>query len=135
MVASSQRALAFSLSFGLVSGEARGTHDGCCISCWFAKGRRVLVDGPRRWIPSVGAFSWANSVSVVVYPGRWVVAMGRWAILWVFRWFCGRFHGLLAIIRGLRMREGVDVWAVVVFDVAQGGPVLVGFEARCAWSG
>ena len=33
------------------------------------------------------------------------------------------------------MREGVDVWAVVVFDVAQGGPVLVGFEARCAWSG
>ena len=28
-----------------------------------------------------------------VYPGCWVVAVGRWAVLWVFRQFCGHFHG------------------------------------------
>ncbi|EDR00364.1 uncharacterized protein LACBIDRAFT_314351 [Laccaria bicolor S238N-H82] len=44
---------------GLFSGEARGTHLAvrCCIACWFAKWRWVLVDGPQHWIPSVGAFS------------------------------------------------------------------------------
>jgi hypothetical protein len=39
-------------------------HGGCCIPCWFAKWRWVLIDGPQRWIPSVGAFSWADSIGV-----------------------------------------------------------------------
>ena len=44
-----------------------------------------------------------------VYFGRWVVAMGRWAVLWVFRQLCGCFHGWLVVIRGLRLRGGVDL--------------------------
>ena len=43
--------------------------------------------------------------------------------------FCGHFCGIMRVARG------VDIGAVVVFDVAQGGPVLVVFEARCSWSG
>ena len=39
-------------------------HGGCCISCWFAKWRWLLVDGPQHWILSVGAFSWADSVGM-----------------------------------------------------------------------
>ena len=89
-------------------------HGGYCIPCWFAKWRWVLVDGPQRWIPSVGAFSW-------VYPGRWVVAVDSWAVLWVFGRFCGRFHGRLVVILGLRLQGGVDVGAVVAFAMAQGG--------------
>jgi hypothetical protein len=32
-------------------------------------------------------------------------------------------------------RGGVDIGEVIVFAMAQGGPVLVVFVARCAWSG
>jgi hypothetical protein len=32
-------------------------------------------------------------------------------------------------------RGGVDIGAVIVFAMAQGGPVLVMFVARCAWPG
>ena len=32
-----------------------------------------------------------------VYSGCWVVAVGRWAVLWVFRQFCRRFHGRLVV--------------------------------------
>jgi len=39
-------------------------HGACCISCWFTKWHWLLVDGPQHWIPSVGAFSWADSVGV-----------------------------------------------------------------------
>jgi hypothetical protein len=57
----------------------------------------------------------------------------------------GRFVGLQVVLWGfswavshnprVAFAREVDVGAVVVFDVARGGPVLVGFEARCAWSG
>ena len=54
-----------------------------------------------------------------IYSGRWVVVMGRWVVLWVFRQFCGGFHGWLVIIQGLRLRGGVDLGAMVAFAVAQ----------------
>ncbi|EDR01746.1 uncharacterized protein LACBIDRAFT_310521 [Laccaria bicolor S238N-H82] len=49
---------------GLVSGEATWLQGGCCIPCWFAKRHWVFLDGAQRWIPSVGACSWPDSVSV-----------------------------------------------------------------------
>ena len=66
-----------------------------------------------------------------VYSGRWVVAGGRWAVLWVFRQFCGRFHGRLVVIRGLCLRGGLT-WGAVVHLPWHGGPILVTFEAGCA---
>ena len=38
-----------------------------------------------------------------IYSGRWVVVVGRWAVLWVFRQFCGSsgsFVGLQAVLWG-----------------------------------
>ena len=32
------------------------------------------------------------------YSGCWVGAVGKWAVLWVFRPFCEHFHGWLVII-------------------------------------
>ena len=54
-----------------------------------------------------------------IYSGHWVVVVGRWVVLWVFRQFCGGFHGRLVIIRGLRLRGGVDLGAMVAFAVAR----------------
>ncbi|KIJ89750.1 hypothetical protein K443DRAFT_117580, partial [Laccaria amethystina LaAM-08-1] len=51
-------------------------HGGCCIPCWFAKWCWVLVDGPQRWIPSVGAFSWADSIGMGGLS--WVLGCCRW---------------------------------------------------------
>ncbi|EDR02601.1 uncharacterized protein LACBIDRAFT_332198 [Laccaria bicolor S238N-H82] len=49
---------------------------GCCILCWFAKWHWVLVNGPQRWILSVQAFSWADSVSVGGLS--WALGCCRW---------------------------------------------------------
>ena len=68
---------------------------------------------PCRWASALDSvcwgISWADSISMGVYSGCWVVAMGRWAVLWVFRQFCGHFHGLLVIIQGLHLQWGVDL--------------------------
>jgi hypothetical protein len=89
--------------------------------CWFAEWCWVLIDGPWHWIPSVGDFHEPILSVWVVYPRCWVVAVGRWVVLRVVLW--------------VFLRGGIDVGAAVLFDVARGGPVLVGFEVRCAWSG
>jgi len=54
--------------------------------------------------------------------------VGLQVVLWAFSWAFSH-NPRVAFARE------VGVGAVVVFDVARGGPVLVGFEARCAWSG
>jgi hypothetical protein len=46
----------------------------------------------------------------------------------------GGFTGLRVVL-WVFLRGGINVGAAVLFDVARGGPVFVGFEARCAWSG
>ena len=61
-----------------------------------------------------------------VYSGRWAVAVGRWAVLWAFSWTVSRNPRL-------RLRGGVDLrrWLHLPWH---GGPILVTFEAGCAWS-
>jgi hypothetical protein len=65
-----------------------------------------------------------------IFVGRfrrrgWFI-LGAGLLPWVDGWFC-------RVV--LSVRGGIDVGAAVLFDVAQGGPILIRFEARCAWSG
>ena len=94
-------------------------YGGYCILSWFAKWHWVLVDGPKRWILSVAAFSWADSVSMRGLFWALGCCRGEWAVLWVFRQFCGRFYGRLVVIRGLRLRWGLTWGAVVAVAVAR----------------
>ena len=70
-----------------------------------------------------------------IYSGHWVVVVGRWEVLWVFRQFCGGFHGWLVVIQGLCLCGGGLTWGRWLHLLWHGGPVLVAFEAGCAWSG
>ena len=94
---------------GLVSGEVQGTHLTArwvlypLLVCQVAL---VLFGGPSAldsvcWDVFVGQFR-PRGWFILGVP-RWVVAMGKWAVSWVFRWFRERFHGWLVVFRGLHM--------------------------------
>ena len=73
-----------------------------------------VVLSPCRWASALDSVCWGIFVGQFrqhggVYSGRWVVAVGRWVVLWVFRQFCGHFHGWLVVIQGLHLRGGVDL--------------------------
>ena len=65
-------------------------------------------------------------------PSAWGFILGAGLLLWVDGQFCGRFHGRLIVIRDCIVR-GVDLgwWLHLPWH---GGPILVMFEAGCAWS-
>ena len=55
---------------------------------------RQVALSPCQWASALDSVGWgifrANSISMGVYSGHWVVAVGRWAVLWVFSWTVSR---------------------------------------------
>ena len=107
---------------GLVSGRhgvRTWLHGGYCIPCWFANWHGVFVDR------LLGHFRGP-------IPSAWGFILGAVLLPWVDGQFCGRFHGRLIVIRDCVAR-GVDLgwWLHLPWH---GGPILVTFEAGCAWS-
>ena len=74
VVASSQRAPAFSLSFGLVSGEVRGTHLAARWVLYLLLVCQVAL-GPRRWCLGAGFHLLGHFRGPI--PSAWVVHPGR----------------------------------------------------------
>ena len=97
VVASSQRAPAFLLSFGLVSGEARGTHLAARWVPYLLLVFQVAL-GPRRWASALDSI--CRGILVGQFRRRGWLLLGAGLLPWVDEPFCGSSGGFVGVFTG-----------------------------------
>ena len=93
--------------------------------CLLNRVNRVLVDEPS----VMDSVCWGVFMGRFCWQGGFILGAGL--LLWVDGRFRGRFHGRLAVFRGLRLRRG----GLVAFDVGQRKGGLRAFDVARGGAG